>query len=290
MNEHLQLIDTDASLMELCSQLQGCAWLAVDTEFERVNTYYPELCLVQLCGNGTVGLIDALAITDLEPLYALLYAPAITKVFHAARQDFEIFFHLKGSVPAPLFDTQIAAALRGYDRHIGYANLVKEALDIELPKSQSFSNWKRRPLRPEQLHYAADDVIYLERLYELLQGKLAESGQLPQLEEQCLALNRPELYEPDPESMWRKIKIREVNNFSEQSLAVFKRLAAWRELTARRENRPRKWIIKDTTLVAIARECPADRNALSRMDGINAKVIKRYAGDLLRIATSESGR
>lgn len=290
MIDHQQLIDNDSSLTKLCSQLQGCAWLAVDTEFERVNTYYPELCLVQVCGNGIVGLIDALAITDPEPLYALLYDPSITKVFHAARQDFEIFFHLKGRLPAPLFDTQIAASLRGYDRHIGYANLVKDVLDIALPKSQSFSDWKRRPLSPEQLRYAADDVIYLGRLYELLLGKLIESGQLPQLKEQCLALNRPELYEPDPESMWRKIRIREVNNFSEQSLAVFKRLAAWRELTARRENRPRKWIVKDTTLVAIARELPADRDALSRMDGINANVIKRYAGELLKISTSESDR
>jgi len=288
MNDHPQLINDEMSLQKLCVQLQGCAWLAVDTEFERESTYYPELCLVQVAGNGIVGLIDALTNTDLEPLYTLLYDASITKVFHAARQDFEIFFHLNGRVPAPLFDTQIAAALRGYDQQIGYANLVKDVLDVDLAKSQTRTDWKRRPLSPEQLHYGADDVIYLGPLYELLLGKLSEFGQMAQLQEQCEALNRPELYEPDPELMWQKIRIREVKNFSDPSLTVFKRLAAWRELTARRKNRPRKWIITDHALVAVARELPADLDALSCLDGINAKVMKRYGSELLRIAASES--
>jgi len=288
MNDPLELINDNASLMQLCKLLQGCAWLAVDTEFERESTYYPELCLVQVAGNGSVGLIDPLAITDLEPLYSLLYDTSITKVFHSARQDFEIFYHLKGKLPAPLFDTQIAANLRGYDDQIGYANLVKDVLDVDLAKSQTRTDWKRRPLSPEQLHYAADDVIYLGPLYELLLGKLTEFGQLPQLQEQCLALNRPELYEPDPESMWQKIKIREVKKFSDPSMAVFKHLASWRELTARRKNRPRKWIIKDHALVAIARELPADLDTLSRLDGIDTNVMKRYGNELLGIATSES--
>ena len=290
MKNHPQLIDDEMSLKKLCAQLQGGAWLAVDTEFERESTYYPELCLVQVAGNGNVGLIDPLAMTDLEPLFALLYDPSITKVFHSARQDFEIFFHLKGCVPAPLFDTQIAASLRGYDQQIGYANLVKDVLDVDLAKSQTRTNWKRRPLSPEQLHYAADDVIYLGPLYELLLGKLMEFGQLPQLQEQCLALNRPELYEPDPESMWQKIRIREVKKFSDSSLAVFKRLAAWRELTARRKNRPRKWIITDHALVAIARELPVDQDALSRLGDIDARTMKRYGRELLHIAMSESGQ
>jgi len=289
MNDHLELIDDNTSLKKLCAQLQGCPWLAVDTEFERESTYYPELCLVQLAANGIVGLIDVLAVRDLEPLFALLYDPSITKVFHAARQDFEIFFHLKGCVPAPLFDTQIAASLRGYDQQIGYANLVKDVLDVDLAKSQTRTNWKRRPLSPEQLHYAADDVIYLGPLYELLRGKLVEFGQLPQLQEQCLALDRPELYEPDPETMWQKIRNREVKKFSDASMAVFKRLAAWRELTARRKNRPRKWIITDHVLVAIARELPPDLDALSLLNGVDAMIMKRYGSALLQIATAETG-
>ena len=290
MKNHLQLIDDEMSLKKLCARLQGCPWLAVDTEFERESTYYPELCLVQVAGNGNVGLIDTLAIADLEPLYALLYDPSITKVFHSARQDFEIFYHLKGKLPAPLFDTQIAAALRGYDQQTGYASLVKDVLDVDLAKSQTRTDWKRRPLSPEQLHYAADDVIYLGPLYELLLGKLIEFGQLPQFQEQCRALNRSELYEPDPETMWQKIRIRAVKNFREPSLTVFKKLAAWRELTARGKNLPRKWIIKDHALVAIARELPADPEALSRLDDIDARTMKRYGKELLHIAMSESGQ
>ena len=290
MNDYLQLIDDEMSLKKLCAQLQGGAWLAVDTEFERESTYYPELCLVQVTGNGNIGLIDTLALTDLEPLYALLYDPSITKVFHSARQDFEIFYHLTGKLPAPLFDTQIAAALRGYDQQTGYASLVKDVLDVDLAKSQTRTDWKRRPLSPAQLHYAADDVIYLGPLYELLLGRLIEFGQLLQFQEQCRALNRPELYEPDPETMWQKIRIRAVKNFREPSLTVFKKLAAWRELTARGKNLPRQWIIKDHALVAIARDLPADPDALSRLDDVDARIMKRYGRELLHIAMSESGQ
>jgi len=281
------LIDSSAALVELCGELQGCAWLAVDTEFERVNTYYPELCLVQVAGEGVVAVIDVLGISDLEPLYELLHAPSVTKVFHAARQDLELFFHIRGEVPAPVFDTQIAAALLDYDQQIGYSNLVREVLGVELPKSQARTDWKRRPLRQKQLEYAADDVIYLSRLYEVLREKLEGSEKWRQLEEQCRSLNRPELYEPDPGEMWRKIKIREVKGFGEASMAVFRQLAAWRELTARRENRPRKWIIKDHALVAIARELPADRATLSRLNGIGDKVMDRYGEELLKIVSND---
>ena len=277
MKNHLQLIDDEMSLKKLCARLQGCPWLAVDTEFERESTYYPELCLVQVAGNGNVGLIDTLAIADLEPLYALLYDPSITKVFHSARQDFEIFYHLKGKLPAPLFDTQIAAALRGYDQQTGYASLVKDVLDVDLAKSQTRTDWKRRPLSPEQLHYAMDDVIYLGPLYELLLGKLIEFGQLPQFQEQCRALNRSELYEPDPETMWQKIRIRAVKNFREPSLTVFKKLAAWRELTAREQNLPRKWLLADHALVEIAKRLPESIEEFTAIDKISEKMAKRYA-------------
>lgn len=284
MDNNPVFIDSEQALQNLYGRLQGSSWIAVDTEFERVNTYYPELCLVQVTGNGMVAVIDTLSVTDLEPLYGLLYDPSITKVFHAARQDFELFFHLKGELPAPLFDTQIAASLLGYDQQIGYANLVREVLDVDLSKTQTRTDWKRRPLSSQQLHYAADDVIHLARLYALLRTSVIEAGRVSQLEEQCRLLNRPELYEPDPASMWRKIRFREVKNFNEQSLAVFKQLAAWREMTARRKNRPRKWIIKDHALVAIARELPADRDSLCRLDGIDEKVMERYGDELLGIA------
>jgi ribonuclease D len=269
------------ALSQLCGQLQACSWLAVDTEFERVSTYYPELCLLQVANNGIIAVIDTLVISRLEPLYDVLYDPSITKVFHAARQDLEIFFHIKGVLPLPVFDTQIAAALLGYDKQIGYANLISEVLGVELAKTQTRTNWKRRPLNRSQLEYAADDVIYLGQVYELLLAKIIESGKLALLEDECKALDRPELYQPDPDKMWQKIK--EARKLEGNSLDVLKQLAAWREITARVENQPRKWILQDFTLIEMARSLPASLNALSRIKGINDRVLQRHGADLLEI-------
>jgi len=281
MNEDLELIENESALAQHCERLRGSAWLAVDTEFERTNTYYPELCLVQVANERMTAVIDPLAIADLEPLYDLLYDAAICKVFHAARQDLELFFHIKGNVPAPVFDTQQAATLLGYDREIGYANLVKATLGVELAKTQTRTNWKRRPLTHTQLEYAADDVIYLARVYELFKLKLDASGQLPEMEAACAALTRPELYQPDPGMMWQKIKA--ARHLDGKALAVLKQLAAWRELTARTENQPRKWILQDSTLLDMARRLPADRDALSCIKGMNDRALKKYGAALLEI-------
>lgn len=281
MNKDLIFIDNGPDLTRLCGQLQDCAWLAVDTEFERTNTYYPELCLLQVAGNGITAVIDPLAIAGLEPLYDVLYDPSITKVFHAARQDFEIFFHIKGELPVPLFDTQIAASLLGHDKQTSYANLIRDILGVELAKTQTRTNWKRRPLSRSQLDYAADDVIYLGQVYELLLAKLTASGQLSLVEEESAALARPELYQPDPENMW--LKIREARKLKGNILAVLQQLAAWREITARAENRPRQWILHDNTLLAMARLLPASRDDLSRVKGVNERVLKRHGAALLEI-------
>ena len=281
MSDDLIFIDSDSALMLICGQLQGCSWLAVDTEFERVNTYYPELCLLQMAGNGMTVVIDPLAIANLEPLYAVLYAPSILKVFHAARQDLEIFFHSKGVVPVPLFDTQIAAAALGHDKHIGYANLIREILGVELAKTQTRTNWKRRPLSRSQIKYAADDVIYLAQAYEVLLAKLTTSGQLSSLDEEFNALTRPEVYLPAPENMW--LKIRAARNLEGNALAVFQKLAAWREVTARAENLPRGWVLHDNTLVEMARLLPASREDLSRISGVHERVLKRHGATLVEI-------
>ncbi len=281
MNRELEVIDSNLALTQLCEQLQNCTWLAVDTEFERVNTYYPELCLVQVANGGITAVIDPLAIENLEPLYNVLYNPSIIKVFHAARQDLEIFFHIKGVLPDSIFDTQIAAALLGYDKHLGYANLINEALGVELAKSQTRTNWKRRPLHRNQLEYAADDVIYLGQVYELLSAKLIASGKMALLEAECNALLRPEVYVPDPDTMWQKI--REAKRLNGTSLAVLKKLAAWREITARAENQPRKWILDDYTLIDIARLSPASRDDLSRIKGMKEQVLNRHGATLLGI-------
>ena len=283
MNKDFDFIDSNADLARLCRQLNDDTWLALDTEFERVNTYYPELCLLQLCNGKNTALVDTLKIKDLEPLYTLLYNKAITKVFHAARQDLELFFHLKGQIPVPLFDTQIAATLLGYNNQIGYANLIKEVLNVELAKTETRTNWKRRPLSREQLSYAADDVIYLALIYEQFLSRLNDPEQLASLNEQIKALTLAETYDPDPACMWQRINI--ARNMKGESLEVLKKLATWREVTARNENQPRKWILGDHALVEIAKTRPENLDALSMVKGMNKELLKRHGEVLLGILT-----
>ena len=275
----MEFIDNEAALTRLCRELHPCSWLAMDTEFERTATYYPELCLLQLANQDMVALIDPLAIHNLDALYALLYDSSMTKVFHSARQDLELFFHIKGHVPLPIFDTQIAASVLGHDEQTGYAGLVKAILGVELEKSQTRTDWKRRPLSHRQLAYAADDVIYLVRLYEVFLARLDESGKLPLLNEQCQVLAESELYAPDPLKMWKKIKA--ARHIKGKSLAVLKALAAWREVTARQENRPRKWILPDQALVEMARSLPESLDDLSTVKGMSRRVLRNYGAVLL---------
>ena len=166
-------VDTPQALDELCAQLRGSAWITLDTEFIRERTYYPQLCLIQVANESVIACIDPLALPDLAPLEALLADPQVLKVLHAASQDLEIFYHRMGRVPAPLFDTQVAASVLGLGEQIGYGRLVQELLGVELDKSHSRTDWSRRPLEPEQLRYAADDVRYLLQLYPRMQTELA---------------------------------------------------------------------------------------------------------------------
>jgi ribonuclease D len=275
------LIDNEESLSQVCAQLKDSTWLAVDTEFERVSTYYPELCLVQISDGINTVIIDPLAINDLEPLFDLLYQKTITKVLHSARQDLEIFFHIKGTVPTPLFDTQIAAPALGYAKGIGYGNLIKEVMSIELDKGHARTNWKQRPLTEKQLRYAADDAIYLAKAYEVFIKKLIEEETLSSLDEQLAVLEKPETYLPDPEKMWKKIFA--ARKLKGKQLAVVKQLAAWREMTARERNRPRKWILPDHSLIALATQLPANKSDLLQIDKVGEKTVSRHGDDLLKI-------
>jgi len=281
MTEVFTLIDNGKSLSQVCEQFTGSTWLAIDTEFERVSTYYPELCLVQI-SNGTVSaVIDPLVISDLDPLFELLYQKSITKVLHSARQDLELFFNIKGDVLTPIYDTQIAASALGYAKGIGYGNLIKEALGIELDKGHSRTNWKQRPLTEAQLRYAADDVIYLGKVYELFLKKLITSENEIIVNEQLAILANPETYQPDPENMWKKIRAsRQLNG---KNLAVVKQLAAWREITARNKNRPRKWILPDHALIDIARQLPEDKISLLQIDKVGKKTVNQHGETLLEI-------
>jgi len=281
MSEAFTLIDDEQSLSQTCLQFSQSTWLAIDTEFERVSTYYPELCLVQISNGINTAVIDPIAINNLEPLFELLYQQSITKVLHSARQDLEIFFNIKGIVPTPLFDTQIAAPVLGYAKGIGYGNLVKEVLGIELDKGHARTNWKQRPLTEKQLRYAADDAIYLGKAYEIFIKKLIEVETLSSLDEQHVVLEKPETYQPDPEKMWKKIFA--AKRLHGKPLAVVKQLAAWRELTARSRNRPRKWIIPDHALVDIAMRLPENKSELLQIDKVGEKTVSRHGDALLEI-------
>jgi ribonuclease D len=217
----------------------------------------------------------------MQPLYDLLYQESITKVLHSAHQDLELFFHIKGFVPEPLFDTQIAAPLFGYAQGIGYGNLVKEVLEIELDKGHARADWKKRPLTKELLRYAVDDAIYLGRVYEVFSKKMKGVKNLHDFNAQIEKLSKSETYQPDPETMWKKIFA--AKRLKGRQLEVVKQLAAWRERTARERNRPRKWILADHAMVEMAKLSPENKSDFLQIDKVSEKMVNRHGDALLKI-------
>ncbi|MGB5062362.1 MAG: ribonuclease D [Candidatus Competibacter sp.] len=286
MNDLLYIVDQSA-LTDFCAELRGAAWLALDTEFIREQTYYPQLCLIQVASADRVACIDPLALPSLEPLLDLLYDPAVTKVLHAAQQDLEIFYHLRGVVPTPVFDTQLAALALGQGTQIGYAALVQQLLGVELDKTHTRANWRHRPLAPEWLAYAADDVRYLRELYLQQQTALAARGWLEALAEDFAALAAPHRYRLQPQEIWRRV--REHNRLHGVQRAVLRALAAWREERASTHDRPRRWILDDAVLLELARQMPKTPDELSRIRGLPATTEQRQGETLLaRIAAARA--
>ena len=280
------MIDNHTLLSEACDRFNNSSFLAIDTEFERVNTYYPELCLVQVTNGLETVIIDPLSIDNMQPFYDLLYKESIVKVLHSAHQDLELFFNINGKVPMPLFDTQLAAPLLGYVEGIGYGNLVKAVLEVELDKAHARTNWKQRPLKKEQLEYAANDVIYLEKIYTIFLKEMAKVEDLGVFNERIANFSRAETYQPDPDSMWKKIYA--ARKLKGKKLAVVKKLAAWREITARKKNRPRKWILSDHALIGIALSLPETKSDLLKIDRLSEKIVDRYGDIFLEIVEIES--
>lgn len=274
-------IDTPQAVENLCSLLQGESWLAVDTEFLRESTYFPKLCLLQIATRQHVACIDVLALSDLEPVLKLLYDRNITKVMHAARQDLEIFYHLRGDLPQPVFDTQLGALLLGHVEQISYASLVEAMLDIHLNKAHTRADWSHRPLTAAQLRYAADDVRYLAQLYPVLRDKLEKMGRLTWLAEDFTALTEPSQYDRLSDQVW--LRVRGAQHLRGHRLAILQALADWRERTARANDQPRNWLLRDETLLDIAKMQPADKTALLRIRGINARIIHNYGEGILSI-------
>ena len=281
MNKTFIIVENEEDLEKLCEQLKGSDWLAVDTEFERTKTYYPELCLLQIANADIAAIIDPIVVTKLDAFFEILYDKSITKVFHSAHQDLEIFVNLKGSVPTPIFDTQIAAPLLGYAEQIGYAKLVQLTSGVELGKAFTRSDWKFRPLNKGQLEYAINDVIYLGLIYVEFIEKLEKLNRSSWLVKDFSALEDVDRYQPDPEHVWKKI--REAKKLKGEKLAVLQKLAAWREMTARQENRPRNWLVRDDAIVDMAQLLPEDMNELLRIKNIQERFLKKYGEVLLEI-------
>jgi ribonuclease D len=273
-------ITSTADLAAFCARLEGQAFVAVDTEFMRETTYWPKLCLIQAAAPGGVeATIDPLAEgLELGPFLDLMRDTKVLKVFHAARQDVEIFHNL-GAIPAPLFDTQIAGMAAGFGEQVAYDALVRKILKVEIDKSHRFTDWSRRPLTDNQLSYALADVTHLAALYPILRTRLEKAGRLSWVTEEMAAMGDPALYDMDPEIAWRRLKPK---RHAAKYLAVFRAAAAWRERTAQQRDQPRGRILKDEAIDELASQAPTDVAGLDRLRSVPKGFSgSRYGPELL---------
>ncbi len=280
------LIVTTDALDALCRRLAAEAFVTVDTEFMRERTYWPELCVVQLAGAGEVAVVDAEAPgLDLAPLGRLLADPAVMKVFHAGRQDVEIFVLKFGAVPTPIFDTQIAAMVAGFGDQVAYDALVAALAGGHIDKAHRFSDWSARPLSAAQIAYAAADVTWLRIVYERLRERLEQEGRLDWVGEEMAALADPATYSADPQTAWERLRPRGGNR---RYLGMLRALAAWREREAQRANIPRQRLVRDETLTEIAATAPDTPEALARARGITRGFAEGRTGASLLAAIAEA--
>ncbi len=281
-----QFINTSEALSSLCERLADEDFITVDTEFMRERTYYPELCLVQLAGTHDVAVVDAQASgLDLAPLGALLATPGPVKVFHACRQDIEIFLLLFGAVPVNLFDTQVAAMVAGFGDQVGYDSLVQSLTGGHIDKTHRFSDWSARPLTKAQVEYAAADVTHLRVVYEKLSARLRVDGRMDWVAQEMAVLNSPDTYRVDPAKAWERLKLRTNNR---RQLALVQAIAAWREREAQRINIPRGRLLKDEQIPEIAGLAPENAEALVRARGISAGFANGKSGVSLLAAIAEA--
>ncbi|MBL4614036.1 MAG: ribonuclease D, partial [Magnetovibrio sp.] len=272
----MTLITKTAELVQFCQSVKGEPFVTVDTEFMRESTYWPQLCLVQVAGTNDAVAIDALAPgIDLAPLFDLMDAPETLKVFHAARQDLEIFFHLMGRVPAPLFDSQVAAMVCGFGDQVGYENLIAKLTKARIDKSSRFTDWSRRPLSDKQINYALSDVTHLRDAYRKLANQLEQNGRTEWLTSEMKILTSASTYEGNPELAYKRIKAR---NPKPRVTALLKELAAWRGREAQRRDMPRNRVLRDDALLEIAHHAPKNPNDLSRTRGLGDRMAKGPGG------------
>ncbi|MDB5416292.1 MAG: rnd [Rubritepida sp.] len=281
-----RLITQTAELAELCDRLRKEPFVTVDTEFMRERTYWPELCVVQLAGESEVAVVDAEAEgMDLAPLGDLLADPAVVKVFHAARQDVEIFLLKFGAVPTPLFDTQVAAMVAGFGDQASYDSLVRALAGASIDKAHRFSDWSARPLSASQITYAAGDVTHLRRVYLALRERLLAEGRLDWVAQEMDALLEPSTYITEPVEAWERLKPKSTNR---RFLAVLRAAAAWREAEAQRINIPRGRLVKDESLAEVAATAPETVEQLARVRGVSEGFARGKSGVSLLAAITEA--
>ena len=281
----MDIVTTTAELAAACSRLAKADYVTIDTEFIRETTYWPLLCLAQLGGPDEALAVDALAEgLDLTPLFELMVDTNTLKVFHAGRQDVEIFYHLAGAVPTPMFDTQVAAMVCGFGDSVGYQTLIAKLTKARIDKSSRFTDWSLRPLSDRQISYALSDVTHLRDAYRKLAQKLEANGRESWLGEEMAILEAPETYDPDPHQTFRRIKSR---GSSPRFLAILRELAAWRELEARNRDQPRNRILRDEALLEIAHHTPKTVGDLERTRGLGRKMAEGPAGARLLEAVTK---
>ncbi len=275
-------IQDNQALAEMCEEASKQPFIAFDTEFIRERTYYPILALVQVSWlDRTPVLIDPLPISDWSPFHRILANPDIVKVFHAGRQDLEIFYHQMGELPQNLFDTQIAASMCGLGDQIGYSGLVERLVGVQLVKGSSYTNWLQRPLSEAQLKYAADDVLYLPALYKRLLKKAGDKKRLEWILSEMKNQLHVGLFEPDPDELWRKVK--KANSLKSKNLVVLRALARWRFDLARKFDKPMRFIFSDEVMVEIAKIEKLTVEHLRSRRGVQSRMIDRHGEELVEL-------
>lgn len=278
----MRTVTDTVDLTDCCERLARAEYVTVDTEFIRDKTYWPRLCLIQIAGPEDELIIDPLAPgIDLAPLYWLMANEAVIKVFHAARQDVEIFHHEAGVIPTPLFDTQIAAMVCGFGDSVGYDTLARKVVNVHIDKSSRFSDWARRPLTDKQLNYAIQDVTHLRGIYDWLVKQLDGNGRARWLAEEMSVLTAPATYAADPQLAWRRIKSRST---SRRMLGILQQLGAWREVAAQTRDIPRNRILRDEALVEIASNPPRTIADLGKLRNVPTGVAEGRLGQSLLAA------
>ncbi|MBI06692.1 MAG: ribonuclease D [Rhodospirillaceae bacterium] len=282
----ITVITESALLTQYCDIWQNAEYVTVDTEFMREHTYWPKLCLIQVGGPNESVIIDPLVKElDLTPFFKILGNKNILKVFHAARQDVELFHHLTGQLPEPLFDTQLAAMACGYGDSVGYEKLAARIADAQIDKTLRFTDWARRPLTDRQLLYAVADVSHLRPIYDHLSEQLANNGRRSWIDEEMGILTNPATYENPPEEAWKRVKVR---NAKPRFLAILREVAAWREREAQRRNLPRNRVIREEAMTEIAAHAPTNVNELARVRAISQKVAESDMGQAILRAVNQA--